>query len=78
MAESEGPASGRPNRRRLVVRALLAVAVIAVVYLGVLPRLVDVSQVWATLRAMTWPPWSWPRSGTCSPTCCRSWPPCPG
>ena len=54
MAESEGPASGRPNRRRLVVRALLAVAVIAAVYLGVLPRLVDVSQVWATLRAMTW------------------------
>jgi len=54
VAESEGPASGRPNRRRLVVRALLAVAVIAVVYLGVLPRLVDVSQVWATLRAMTW------------------------
>src|SRR5829696_2465197 len=54
VAESEGPASGRPNRRRLVVRALLAVAVIAAVYLGVLPRLVDVSQVWATLRAMTW------------------------
>jgi putative heme transporter len=54
VAESEGPASGRPNRWRLVVRALLAVAVIAAVYLGVLPRLVDVSQVWATLRAMTW------------------------
>jgi uncharacterized membrane protein YbhN (UPF0104 family) len=53
VAESQGPAGGRPGRR-LVVRALLAVAVVAVVYLGVLPRLVDVSQVWATLRAMTW------------------------
>jgi uncharacterized membrane protein YbhN (UPF0104 family) len=33
---------------------LLAVVVIAVVYLWLLPKLVDVSQVWATLRAMTW------------------------
>ena len=55
MAQSEGAATaGRPSRRRLVVRALLAVVVVAVVYLGLLPRLVDVSQVWATLRAMTW------------------------
>jgi uncharacterized membrane protein YbhN (UPF0104 family) len=38
----------------VVVRVLLAVAVVAVVYLGLLPRLVDVDQVWATLRAMTW------------------------
>ena len=55
MAQSGEPAAGgRPNRRRLVVRALLAVAVIAAIYLGVLPNLVDVDQVWATLRAMTW------------------------
>jgi uncharacterized membrane protein YbhN (UPF0104 family) len=33
---------------------LVAVAVVAVVYVGLLPRLVDVDQVWATLRAMTW------------------------
>jgi uncharacterized membrane protein YbhN (UPF0104 family) len=51
--EASAPAAG-PDRRRLVVRVLLAVAVIAIVYLGLLPRLVDVSQVWATLRAMTW------------------------
>jgi putative heme transporter len=44
----------RPGRRRLVVQVLLAVAVVAVVYLWLLPKLVDVSQVWATLRAMTW------------------------
>ena len=56
MAQSEEPAAGRrPSRRQLVVRLLLAVVVIAVVYLWLLPKLVDVSQVWATLRAMTWP-----------------------
>ncbi|HEV3504131.1 MAG TPA: lysylphosphatidylglycerol synthase domain-containing protein, partial [Actinomycetes bacterium] len=55
MAQSEEPAArGRPSRRRLVVRVLLAVAVVAAVYLGLLPNLVDVDQVWATLRAMTW------------------------
>jgi uncharacterized membrane protein YbhN (UPF0104 family) len=42
------------TRRRLVLRVLLAVAVVALVYLGLLPRLVDLGQVWATLRAMTW------------------------
>jgi putative heme transporter len=55
VAQSGEPATGgRPSRRRLVLRALLAVAVIAAFYLGVLPNLVDVGQVWATLRAMTW------------------------
>jgi putative heme transporter len=48
------PAAGRPSRRRLLGRALLAVAVVAAVYFGLLPRAVDVGQVWATLRAMTW------------------------
>jgi uncharacterized membrane protein YbhN (UPF0104 family) len=33
---------------------LLAVAVVAVVYLALLPKLVDVRQVWATLQTMTW------------------------
>ena len=47
-------ANAGPGRRRLVVRAVLAVAVVAVVYLWLLPKLVDVDQVWATLRAMTW------------------------
>jgi uncharacterized membrane protein YbhN (UPF0104 family) len=55
VAQSEEAAAGRrPSRRQLVVRLLLAVVVIAVVYLWLLPKLVDVSQVWATLRAMTW------------------------
>ncbi len=47
--------SSRPARRRLVIQALLAVAVVAVVYLVLLPKLADVGEVWATLRAMTWP-----------------------
>ena len=54
MAQPDDPAPGRPSRRRLLVRVLLAVAVVAVIYLGLGPKLVDVDQVWATLRAMTW------------------------
>ena len=55
MAQPDGAAAhGRPSRRRLVVRVVLAVAVVAAIYFGLLPRLVDVSQVGATLRAMTW------------------------
>jgi uncharacterized membrane protein YbhN (UPF0104 family) len=36
------------------MQVLLAVAVVALVYLVALPQLVDVAEVWATLRAMTW------------------------
>jgi uncharacterized protein (TIRG00374 family) len=46
--------SSRPAGRRLAVQVLLAVAVVALVYLVLLPKLVDVGEVWATLRAMTW------------------------
>jgi putative heme transporter len=42
------------SRRRLAVRVLLAAVVVGVTYFGLLPNLVDVSDVWATLRAMTW------------------------
>ena len=51
-----GPAgrSSRSARRRLALQILLAIAVVALVYLGLLPKLVDVNEVWATLRAMTW------------------------
>jgi putative heme transporter len=41
-------------RRRLAVRVLLAAVVVAVIYLWLLPKLVDVGEVGATLRAMTW------------------------
>jgi uncharacterized membrane protein YbhN (UPF0104 family) len=46
--------AGNPVRRRLVARVLLAAAVVAVVYFWLLPKLVDVREVGATLRAMTW------------------------
>ena len=56
MADSMPTAAtaARPSRRRLVVQAVLAVAVLAIIYVGLLPKLADVDQVWATLRAMTW------------------------
>jgi putative heme transporter len=54
VAQPDDPAPGRPSRWRLLVRLVLAVAVVAAVYFGLLPKLVDVDQVWATLRAMTW------------------------
>jgi putative heme transporter len=54
VTEPEAPPGPWPARRRLVVRAALAVAVVAAVYLGLLPNLVDLGQVVATLRAMTW------------------------
>jgi uncharacterized membrane protein YbhN (UPF0104 family) len=54
VSQPEDTAAGRPSRRRLVVRVLLAVAVVAAIYFGLLPKRVDVGQVWATLRAMTW------------------------
>jgi uncharacterized membrane protein YbhN (UPF0104 family) len=41
-------------RRRLVLRVLLAAAVVGIIYFGLLPKQVDVAAVWATLRAMTW------------------------
>ena len=54
MTDPEAPPRPAQSRRRLVVRALLAIAVVGLVYFVLLPQLVDVDQVWATLRAMTW------------------------
>ena len=41
-------------RRRMVVRVVLAAGLVALVFFGLLPKLVDVGDVWRTLRAMTW------------------------
>jgi putative heme transporter len=43
----------RPKRRQLV-RSILSIAVIIIIFVVVLPRLADWSEVWATLRNMTW------------------------
>jgi putative heme transporter len=52
------PAPATPGRglvrRRLVLRVALAAVVVAVIYVGLLPKLVRVGEVGATLRAMTW------------------------
>jgi uncharacterized membrane protein YbhN (UPF0104 family) len=44
----------RTARSRLAVRVLLAVAVLAVAYFWLLPKFADITEVWATLQAMTW------------------------
>jgi putative heme transporter len=54
VANRDPPPSSGSARRRRIWRALLAAAVVVLVYVGLLPKLVDVSEVWATLRAMTW------------------------
>ena len=55
MAHPDSPAPSRSLvRRRLAVRVLLAAAVVAVIYFWLLPKLVDVREVGATLQAMTW------------------------
>ena len=41
------------SRRKLVVRVVLAAAVVAALYFGLLPKVVDLRQVGATLKAMT-------------------------
>src|SRR6266540_1736418 len=38
----------------MVVRVVLAAGLVALVFFGLLPKLVDVGDVWRTLRAMTW------------------------
>jgi putative heme transporter len=55
MVQPDPAAPGRRlARRRMAVRVLLAVAVVGIIYFGLLPKLVDVGEVGATLRAMTW------------------------
>jgi hypothetical protein len=41
-------------RRRLAVRVLLAAAVVGVIYFRLLPKQVDVAEVWATPGVATW------------------------
>lgn len=42
-----------PGRGRRILRWALSSVVVAVIFAGVLPRVADVSEVWATVRAMT-------------------------
>src|SRR5688572_30041644 len=38
-----------------VARVVLTVAVVGVIFAGVLPRIADYSEAWAQVRAMRWP-----------------------
>jgi len=44
----------RPARWRQVFQIVLAVAVVALIFFRFLPNLADFTEVWATIRAMTW------------------------
>jgi uncharacterized membrane protein YbhN (UPF0104 family) len=54
-----GPARRPGTVRRLLTgpagRVGLTVAVVAVIFAGVLPRIADYSEAWGLIRAMTWP-----------------------
>lgn len=43
----------RPSRRRQVVRTVVSLAIVVLIFVGVLPRITDLSDVWADIRAMT-------------------------
>jgi uncharacterized protein (TIRG00374 family) len=44
----------RPARWRQALQIVLAIAVVAVIFVRFLPNMADFSEVWATIRAMTW------------------------
>jgi uncharacterized membrane protein YbhN (UPF0104 family) len=49
-AESKPPKSGRVKR---IIQAVVSLAIAWALLVGVLPRLADLGQVWATVRSMT-------------------------
>ncbi len=58
-APSEEPAAApatqaTPSRVSQLVRAALSIAIVAGIFVGVMPRIADYSDVWATIADMTW------------------------
>ncbi|MDQ4131927.1 MAG: flippase-like domain-containing protein [Actinomycetota bacterium] len=43
----------RPSRRRQVIRAAVSLAIVVLIFFGVMPQITDLSEVWADIRAMT-------------------------
>ena len=55
MSEAAGtqPTPGPPGRRKIVLRVLVLFGLLAIVFLGILPRIVDYDDVWAALSGLT-------------------------
>ncbi len=49
-----GPAPTRRKRVMQVLRAVISIAIVAGIFVGVLPRIANYSDVWATIADMTW------------------------
>ena len=43
----------RPSRRKIVLRVLILFGLLAIVFVGILPRIVDYDDVWAALSGLT-------------------------
>jgi len=53
MPAFDGPPPGRPRRAKRLLQAFLSLAIGWALLVGVLPRLADLGQVWATVRSLT-------------------------
>jgi len=51
--EAVAPSGGR-SHANLLVRGAVSVVIVVGIFVGVLPRIADYSDVWATITAMTW------------------------
>jgi len=49
-----GSQAGRRSRLRRLLQGTISLAVVAAIFIGVLPRLASYQDVWATIRSMTW------------------------
>ncbi len=49
----DGGRTGQPLAKR-VIQSLVSIAVVVGIFVGVLPQFADYSEVWATIRSLTW------------------------
>ena len=45
---------GQPTRRKRVVQALISIAVVVGIFVGVMPQIADYSDVWTTILSLSW------------------------
>ncbi|MCP3995077.1 MAG: UPF0104 family protein [bacterium] len=51
--DDDGGRTGQPLAKR-VIQSLVSIAVVVGIFVGVLPQFADYSEVWATIRSLTW------------------------